>query len=378
MSANSNTPLARLQSSLKNSNIDAVVLFRPANSQYASGFLAHTYSRPIIAVFSQDSETLIVPALERDNARKMSWISDVRDYAEFPVGGKVLESDPWTLVNEALSQGKYQRIGIEEDFLPVGVFNRLAAEHKTSQLVDAAALVTQHRMVKSEDELEVMRQAAKLADIGVGTTVNAAKAGMSEAEIDIVGTSAIAEEAARMFPDKLVDAQKALTASGPRTSDPHAASTTRRLESGDPFIHRRQVRIHGYGSESERTAFIDEIKDPRLIELYKVMFEAQQAAIDAIAPGVPLQEIDRIARGIISDAGYGEHFIHRTGHGLGLEPHEPPYFKEGETDPCKPGMVLSVEPGIYVEGIGGVRHSDSVAVTENGHEVLTHLPKDPM
>ncbi len=105
------------------------------------------------------------------------------------------------------------------------------------------------------------------------------------------------------------------------------------------------------------------------------MREAQQAAIATVAPGVPLEDVDRTARQIIADAGYGEYFVHRTGHGLGLESHEAPYLREGATEPMLPGMVVSIEPGIYIEGIGGVRHSDTVAVTETGRDVFTRLPK---
>ncbi len=366
---------AKVRSSLATHSADAAVLFRPANTQYVSGFLAHIYSRPIIAVLSKETAILIVPALERDNARQMSWITDVRDYAEFSVTGRVLPNDPWAMVIEVLQSGGYDRIGVEEDFLPLGVYRRLANALASSRFVDASGLLMSCRMVKNRDELDTIRQAAKLADIGVEATLNTAATGLSELEIDSVGTHSIVQQAATLFPEALVDAKTALTASGPRTSDPHAASTTRRLETGDPFIHRRQVRIHGYGAESERTDFIGELRDSRLLELYRVMREAQQAAIATVAPGVPLEDVDRTARKIIADAGYGEYFVHRTGHGLGLESHEAPYLREGATEPMLPGMVVSIEPGIYIEGIGGVRHSDTVAVTETGRDVFTRLPK---
>jgi Xaa-Pro dipeptidase len=163
--------------------------------------------------------------------------------------------------------------------------------------------------------------------------------------------------------------------SGPKTVLPHSLPSARQLATGDVVIHGTGCTLNGYYGEDERTIFSEQASDAQR-RLFDIMQRAAAAARGAIRPGVPCREIDRAARSVIEDAGHGAQFIHRTGHGLGLDFHELPFFAPGDDTELLPGMVMSVEPGIYVEEVGGFRHSDTVVVTGDGCESLTSYPRD--
>jgi Xaa-Pro aminopeptidase len=145
----------------------------------------------------------------------------------------------------------------------------------------------------------------------------------------------------------------------------------RTIEDGDMVVLDFGGLQDGYGSDTTRTVHVGEPTDEER-EVFEIVRRAQQAAFEAVRPGIACQEIDRVARKVITDAGYGEYFIHRTGHGIGLTTHEPPYMVEGETHPLKPGMCFSIEPGIYLPGRFGVRIEDIVTVTEDGGRRLNN------
>jgi Xaa-Pro dipeptidase len=204
-------------------------------------------------------------------------------------------------------------------------------------------------------------------------TLEAAAPGQSQLSIESIGTNAILEAAPRLTPEATVNLLH-FTTSGPETSLPHLITTTRRLGRPDLAIHSRQVSVDGERAELERTFAIGEM-DSETRRVFDAAEEAQQAAIDAIRPGVPMRDVDTAARKVIQDAGYGEYSIHRTGHGLGIEAHEAPYVRWDVDEPMEVGMVVSIEPGIYVPGLRGARHSDTVVVTADGHETITDAPR---
>jgi Xaa-Pro aminopeptidase len=167
----------------------------------------------------------------------------------------------------------------------------------------------------------------------------------------------------------------AVVGSGPNGANPHHGAGDREIAPGDLVVLDFGGALDGYGSDITRTVAVGE-PTARAREVYEVVRAAQQAGVEAVAPGVPCEEVDRAARAVIEAAGYGELFFHRTGHGIGVTGHEPPYIVAGETAPLEPGMVFSVEPGIYVPGELGVRIEDIVAVTEDGVRRLNNAPRE--
>jgi Xaa-Pro dipeptidase len=235
-------------------------------------------------------------------------------------------------------------------------------------------LVEPQRLVKDADELALIRKGCVLAEHGMAVEVDASTVGTAEIAIMAEGNAAMLREAARRFPEDEVSAGSR-PVSGEKTVLPHSIPSGRQLRSGDGVIHGTGCAVNGYYSEDERTIFVERASAEQR-RLFEVMLRAQEAAIAAIRAGVPCRDVDRAARSVIEDAGLGAAFIHRTGHGIGIDYHELPFFAPGDETALAPGIVMSVEPGIYIPGVGGFRHSDTIVVTEAGCEILTPYPKD--
>jgi Xaa-Pro dipeptidase len=162
---------------------------------------------------------------------------------------------------------------------------------------------------------------------------------------------------------------------GPRSALPHGAPGDRSVQPGDLLLFDFGVSVDGYASDITRTFAVGQLDD-ELRRAYDAVKRANEAGRKAARPGVEIQEVDRAARKVIADAGYGQYFTHRTGHGLGLEDHEPPFACEGDTTILEPGMTFTVEPGVYLPGKGGVRVEDDVVITQDGSESLTTFDRE--
>lgn len=360
----------RLRQALEGQFLDAAVVSAPANIAYLCGFQALMYSRPIYLVVDPSRTALIVPGLEEEHAGQVAVVDDLVVYYEHPEKGRPGDTAASTL-GEGLRARAARHVGLEYASAPIALREQVEALGMVT--VDLSPALMQMRLVKDEAELALMRRAAALARIGVMTTLEAAAPGPSNLEIESVGTMAILEAASEHMPNATINLLQ-FTTSGPETSQPHLITTTRRLELPDLVIHSRQVSVDGERAELERTFAIGTM-DARTRLVFDIVEEAQSAAIAAIGPGVPMREIDAAARRIMQEAGYGEYAIHRTGHGLGIEAHEGPYIRWDVDDPLEVGMVVSIEPGIYLPGICGARHSDTVIVTATGHETITDAPR---
>ena len=220
------------------------------------------------------------------------------------------------------------------------------------------------RAVKDANELGRLARAGAAADETYGEIVKLGFAGRREKEV-----AADLARLLREFGHEQVDFT--VVGSGPNGANPHHEAGDRVIEHGDAVVLDFGGLMHGYGSDTTRTVCVGE-PSAQLSDIHGIVARAQQAAFDAVGPGVPCQEIDRVARAVITDAGYGEEFIHRTGHGIGVTTHEPPYLVEGEEQRLRPGMCFSIEPGIYLGGRFGVRIEDIVTVTDTGGERLNN------
>lgn len=232
----------------------------------------------------------------------------------------------------------------------------------------AGPVIARLRAVKDERELELLARAGRAADDAFRRLAETRLEGLRE------------EEVSRALLDLLVEsghdrADFAIVASGPNGASPHHEPAARAIRSGDALVLDFGGALGGYFSDTTRTVCVGSIPGG-FEEVYDVVREAQEAAVRAVAPGVPAEDVDRAARRVIEDAGFGERFIHRTGHGIGLEVHEAPWIVAGNPELLRPGMCFSVEPGIYLEGRFGVRIEDSVTVTQDGVSRLNHSPRE--
>ena len=343
--------------------LEAVVLVPGANLRYFTGLQFGLSERPILAFITPDGLALVLPELEVSqlsayphlSPRIFSW-SDEAGYA-----------GAFRAVLDELGL-REQVLGI--DALTMRAFEYLAllAEAPELQVRRAEGELTRIRACKEPGELAAIRAAVALSERALARLLPELEVGQSEQQIAARLTELLEDEGSEAH------AFSPLVQSGPNSALPHGNPSARTLGAGEPLLIDYGGRKDGYPADITRTLFLGE-PTSELAHIFEVVSEANRAAVLAVGPSVPVQEIDRAARRVIESAGYGENFVHRTGHGLGLEVHESiPQLAEGVQTPLEPGMVMTIEPGIYLPGVGGVRLEDVVVVTETGAEVLTKLP----
>ncbi len=302
--------------------------------------------------------TLLVPVLERPDAAAAPGAPAVTmvDWADgtspYGAAGALLRPD-----------GRY---GISDSAWAMHLLG-LQSQHPGSAYHSFTDRLPMLRAVKDANELARLTAAGAAADATFEQILQVRFSGRRE--------TAVAGDLADLLRDhghEQVDFT--VVGSGPNGANPHHEAGDRVIEVGDCVVLDFGGLMYGYGSDTSRTVCVGE-PTAEIREVHEVVRAAQQAGVDAVRPGVACQEIDRAARGVITDAGYGEHFIHRTGHGIGVTTHEPPYMVEGEEQPLVPGMCFSVEPGIYLSGRFGVRIEDIVTVTSDGCRRLNNTDR---
>ncbi|HEY9437121.1 MAG TPA: aminopeptidase P family protein, partial [Streptomyces sp.] len=302
---------------------------------------------------------LVVPALEAPDAERAAGAPALalRDWTD--------ARDPYALTAELL--GTRGRFGISDNAWAMHLLGlqKLLPDTSYASLTEALPML---RAVKDAAELERLAAAGAAADAAYEEILKVRFAGRTETEV-------AADLAALLLRFGHAQVDFTVVGSGPNGANPHHEAGERTIERGDMVVLDFGGLKHGYGSDTSRTVHVGE---PTAEEqrVHDVVREAQEAGCRAVRPGVACQEIDRAARAVIAGAGYGERFIHRTGHGIGVTTHEPPYMIEGEELPLVPGMCFSVEPGIYLPGRFGVRIEDIVTVTEDGGRRLNTTARE--
>ncbi len=342
-----------------------MILVPGANLRYFTGLDVHLSERPILAFIGPDGLALVLPELELPQLGAHPELSP----RVFPWSDEAGYAGAFRAAIRELGL-REQVLGIDALTMRAGEYLSLLAEAPELQLRRAETGLAAIRAVKGPDELAAIREAVALSERALERLLPEVRAGQSELEIALRLTELLTDEGsdAHAFPP--------LVQSGPNSALPHGNPSARTLQSGEPLLIDYGGRKRGYPADITRTMFCGG-PGRELGRVFEVVSAANRAAIAAVKPGVPMQEVDRAARRVITEAGYGERFIHRTGHGLGLEVHESlPQLAEGTETPLEAGMVMTIEPGVYLPGVGGVRLEDVVAVTEGGSEVFTRLPHE--
>ncbi|WP_037370402.1 M24 family metallopeptidase [Amycolatopsis orientalis] len=342
---------------------DALLVAPGSDLRYLLGQAGGSFERLTTLVVPADgTPALVVPKLEAPG------------YAGVPtdeLGVEVLTwvdgDDPYRLVADRL--GKPGRIAVS-DFTPALHVLSLRAAFGDAEQTLAGPIVRELRMRKDAAEIEALRKAGAAIDRVHARMGEWLRAGRTEAEVGADITAAIVEEGH-------THADFVIVGSGPNGASPHHDVSERVIERGDVVVIDIGGPVpEGYNSDSTRTYSIGEPRDADVAETYAVLQRAQQAAVDAVRPGATAESIDKAARDVIDAAGFGEYFIHRTGHGIGLDVHEEPYIIAGNALPLEAGMAFSVEPGIYQPGRWGARIEDIVLVTDSGVEPVNTRPHE--
>jgi Xaa-Pro dipeptidase len=342
--------------------VDAIALVPGANQRYFTGFDFHTSERPTIAIYSAGELSFIIPRLEvpqlnaRDDleVRVFSWSDEEGYEGAYREAIEVLGLSGKQLGIDDRTMRMFEWMGFEQ-----------AKADVRSVPVGLNLLLI--RSQKEVDEIAAMREAVSISEQALHNILPRIQAGMTERQIASMLDNELLALGTQGF------AFRALVQTGPNSALPHGGVTDRPLQKGEFLLIDYGGMYQNYPADITRTFCIGE-PTSEMQKIYDTVLAANQAGIRAAGPGVPCGDVDRATRDVINAAGYGEYFIHRTGHGLGLETHELPQMAAGVEQPLLPGMVFTVEPGIYIPGMGGVRIEDNVAVTETGVEVLTSFP----
>jgi Xaa-Pro dipeptidase len=355
----------RLQDRLRLMELAAFLVTAQDSIYYLTGVTYVPLERPFfILIRPTGAAVLLAPALDREHLAIAPNVGQVYSYWDYPSP----PGEGWPERLHELLQG-VTCLGIEPT-LPQEVAIRLGAFQP-----QVRGLVEELRLVKSPAEVDMLRQAAHYADLGMQKIFAASYAGVTEIEIFSQARSVqmkiIKETEFEALNTSL------LTAAWPARlgTQPHGIpNIDDRLEEG-PYIGLSFMRVNGYGAECERTYFV---RPPtaRMQEMFGIMLEARRRASEMVRPGTPCAEIDMAANGFLRQEGLGDFLLHRTGHGFGLSNHEGPWVAEGSPDVLSENMLISIEPGVYIPGLGGFRHSDTILVTNDGYEYLTHFPTD--
>ncbi|SDH97654.1 Xaa-Pro dipeptidase [Alteribacillus persepolensis] len=357
---------------MRDKEIDMALLVEPDNQYYVSGFRAISYSRPIICLVYLNSLQFILPELEKDHASQSARTDELYVYHEIACHRGKDTQFHRPLEHLLDRQPASSTIGVEVDTLPAALYCML---HERNFIVkDMGPDLMEMRMKKDQEEIHWIKQAGVLSDLALESSLHHVQPGISELELDSFGDKKLLEAASQQFPDQLIGFADWTCSGITRSFMPHLASSTRKLEKNDVVVHSRQVWVNHYRAENERTFLIGRPSNEQKYCL-ELAIEAQAQAMQVVKPGVCAKDIDLAAYHVFEKHGYGEHVQHRTGHGLGLTEHEEPYLRFDNELQLEEGMVYTIEPGIYVPGVGGFRHSDTVIVTNNGFESVTQYPR---
>lgn len=348
----------RARAQLAERGIDVLLVSVGSDLPYLTGYKAMPLERLTMAVIPRDGESvLVVPELEAPRVDPVPGVFAIASWGE--------TQDPIETVAGLVGPAATAMIG-DQTWSVFLLSLQQALSH--TRFVSARPLTEALRVIKDEAEVDLLRRAGASADTVAQLLAGHEFTGKTEATVS-------REVAALLEANGSDSAAFAIVASGPNGASPHHESGERVIGGGDAIVVDFGGTLAGYGSDTTRMFHVGEPGE-RYREVHNVVLAAQNAAAAAVAPGVAAESVDAAARRVITDAGYGEYFIHRTGHGIGLDTHEDPYIVAGNTQTLQPGMTFSIEPGVYLPGEFGVRIEDIVLCTQQGVERLNNSPRE--
>jgi len=356
--------LAAAQQALADEGVGGLILFPGPNMRYLSGFDEEPMERHLLLVLTPDEAEFLVPQLYETQVRDASPIRPVHVWAD--------GDDPAEAVAAVLGDRSLDGETVLLDDRMWTMFARdVRSALPAASFGLASTVLDALRIRKDDHELAALRRAATLSDEASRAVraLGADAVGMTErGVVDVIERTVAETDADGVSFEPIV-------AAGPNGAKPHYRHGTRTIEAGEPVVLDFGAAVDGYPGDQTRTIVFDGSPPDTFLAAHEAVSAALEAGIEAVEPGVEAGAVDRAARSVVENHGFGEAFIHRTGHGVGLDLHEPPYIVAGNETVLGPGMVFSVEPGIYLEGEFGVRLEDLVVVTDSGVERLNTSPR---
>lgn len=346
--------------------IDAVVVNPSPNLLYLTDLHFHLSERPVVCIFTPDNPPLLIlPELESAKIKDLDFDMLTFTYTE--------DVSTWQNVFSNAIRSislEPERVGVDDRGLRMLELRLLQSAMPNTTFDDGKSLFADLRMCKDEIEIINIQNAVDMAQDAMNLLLMEIEVGMTEKEIAsrlVLHSFKLGSGTALPF--------MPIIASGPNSANPHATPTDREIQLGDLLLIDWGVNVNGYLSDLTRTFVIGD-PSPQQVEISKIVHEANQAAHAVVKPGITAGSVDKAARDVIEKSGYEKYFTHRTGHGLGMQTHEPPYMRAGNDVVLEQGMVFTIEPGIYIPAQDGVRIEDDVIVTENGVHSFSTMPRE--
>jgi Xaa-Pro aminopeptidase len=368
--------IASIRALLRDAQLDAAAIVPGANMRYLTGLTFHPGERLTLLLISAhgDPPCMVLPALEQDRARTLAHQS-TRNGAFLHFYPWKDEEGPQDALREAAAhvlrnkQPATPTLAVEHTLMRVMELRALEQIWPGMQTVDAVPLLARLRMVKAAPELEAMTEAVRIIETALRNILPHIAPGVTERQLAAIWKNEILAGGAED------ESFACMVASGPNSASPHHHNSNRAFQHGDLIILDGGALYAGYASDITRTVALGE-PDTTARHIYELVQAANAAGRAAVRPGTTGEQIDQVTRQVITDGGYGDFFVHRTGHGLGMECHELPNIVGGSTQPLASGMTFTIEPGIYIAGVAGVRIEDDMVVTEGGGTSLTTFERD--
>ncbi len=361
------TRLENVQALMKEHDLDYYACFDPVNIYYLTNFAFYVHERPFILVIPREGvPTMLIPKLERGHVKSRARCElNFEVYFEFPC--KLGENWHDHYSNLIPSRAN---VGVEST-MPMAIVNH------TPGKIQVLDLIEEVRIIKTDYEIGRCVHACKVVNKGHKVLLKNCKPKTLLFALYKEATNAMISYIIKDIPNANFKVTETMGIVWPPSisHDPHLVPKIfDSIEEGGPHVSIVQAQVDGYGVEIERTFFIGSIPE-KAIKPFETILKARELAYSMLKPGTLMSEIDIKVKKFIAEQGYGNYILHRTGHGLGITGHEAPYLAEGYDRPLRSGMLVSVEPGIYIPGIGGFRHSDTVLITEEGYEKFTKAPE---
>jgi len=372
----------RVREELEQREAQAFIVFGVKRIAYLTGYHIVATERPMALVVPRDpNEPLImfVPRLEADAAEREPLIGEVWSYFEYPGEEPPLESFAKLLEQRGLSR---KLLADGDGYPPLWGYQgpKLSEVLPDAEIV-LSRLIEEMWQVKSPEEIELIKETAVWGNLAHTKLQELTHVGASEMEVSLRASYEASREMLRALGPEYGGFSRggwpahAGFISGPNTALPHSMSWNRGIREGDVLISGATGHIWGYASELERTMIVGEPSAEQK-RYFSIMLEAQTAALEAAGPGVPLSKVDQAAWEVFERYGVTQYAQHHTGHHLGFEPHEAPFIDRNSKGAMEPGQIFSIEPGLYIPGTSGFRHSDTILITEDGVEIITYYPRE--
>lgn len=369
-----------LRKRMEEKDLDAVCLFSSRGIFYLTGIYLIQTERPVGLIYDGSKTRIFVPTLEKEHVEQLGGVDEILSYREYPGS-----SHPMEELGEVIENLPIKKLGLDSDGYPggYGYEGPALSDLLSVETVETPKTIEEMMWVKSDEEIELIEESCRWGNLAHRYLQDYTEPGKSENDISTLASLDASRAMLKTLGNDYYSPKGATTPAtagfrgqiGAGSAIPHALTTNETINKGDVLVTGASANVGGYVSELERTMVVGKPSEKQE-RFFELMLEAGEVALETIEAGVEFSEVDENVWSFYKDNDLEQYWRHHTGHSIGFAGHEAPYFDRGDDRILEENMVVTVEPGIYVPGFAGFRHSDTVLVTEDGYELLTYYPRD--